>query len=362
VTEEMKEEVMELLQLFGVPFIVAPMEAEAQCAELERLGLVEGVVSDDADAFLFGAQRVYKNIFDQAKYVEAYLLRDAELELGIGRHEMISMALLLGSDYTDGVKGVGIVNAMEVVEAFPVQNNPLASLSKFKEWLDGFDPVADILDEHAEILSKFHKRHRNARNRWVVEKSFPDRRIIEAYTNPQVNRSTEPFSVGRPDPGALREFCAAKLGWPFFRTDELIGPVVEQLNAPSRQARIDSFFVSYHDNVKFAKIKSKRLQQAVADLREGGKLRGPTENASKQQANRHEISSSLEEVMDHEQAAVGPGDNENQKVVGAEEVHSTTGKRKTPAARKSANCQTKPKQQNAGGSKKVLRRRTGGKG
>ena len=64
----MAEEVRALLDLMGVPYLIAPMEAEAQCCTLEQLGLVEGVVSDDSDVFLFGAQRVYRNIFDDAKY------------------------------------------------------------------------------------------------------------------------------------------------------------------------------------------------------------------------------------------------------------------------------------------------------
>ena len=51
---------MELLQMFGLPYIIAPMEAEAQCAWLDSNGLVDGVVTDDNDVFLFGGQHVYR--------------------------------------------------------------------------------------------------------------------------------------------------------------------------------------------------------------------------------------------------------------------------------------------------------------
>jgi len=46
--------------------------------------------------------------------VEAYLATDVERELGLARGDMVALAMLLGSDYTTGVKGIGIVNAMEV--------------------------------------------------------------------------------------------------------------------------------------------------------------------------------------------------------------------------------------------------------
>lgn len=43
------------------------------------------------------------------------MLRKLALQdLGVSTDEMIALALLLGSDYTEGVRGVGIVNAMEV--------------------------------------------------------------------------------------------------------------------------------------------------------------------------------------------------------------------------------------------------------
>jgi len=38
-TEEMKDEVIQLLQAFSLPYIIAPFEAEAQCAVLEQVSL-----------------------------------------------------------------------------------------------------------------------------------------------------------------------------------------------------------------------------------------------------------------------------------------------------------------------------------
>lgn len=44
--------------------------------------------------------------------------------------------MLLGSDYTEGVAGIGVVNALEVVSAWP---GGLAGLAGFKQWLDSPD-------------------------------------------------------------------------------------------------------------------------------------------------------------------------------------------------------------------------------
>ncbi len=42
-------------------------QAEAQCAYLETCGLVDGVVTDDNDVFLFGGRHVYRHIFENKK-------------------------------------------------------------------------------------------------------------------------------------------------------------------------------------------------------------------------------------------------------------------------------------------------------
>ena len=70
VSDEMYEEAKRLLGLFGVPYVEAPEEAEAQCAQLESAGLVDGVVTEDSDALLFGARVVYKHLFDPQHHVE----------------------------------------------------------------------------------------------------------------------------------------------------------------------------------------------------------------------------------------------------------------------------------------------------
>ena len=67
-----------MLRLFGIPYIVAPMEAEAQCAFFDEIGLTQGTITDDSDIWLFGGRRVYKNFFNQGKYVEFFESEDIQ--------------------------------------------------------------------------------------------------------------------------------------------------------------------------------------------------------------------------------------------------------------------------------------------
>jgi DNA excision repair protein ERCC-5 len=132
------------------------MEAEAQCATLLTLGLVEGVITDDSDVFLFGATRVFKNMFNQSKTVECFLASDLQRELGLARERLIQLAYLLGSDYVDGLEGVGPVVAMEILNEFDDKSEERqGSLIRFKEW---WSKVQTGKDKDEQNHSDFKKR------------------------------------------------------------------------------------------------------------------------------------------------------------------------------------------------------------
>jgi DNA excision repair protein ERCC-5 len=141
-----------MLRLFGIPYITAPMEAEAQCAALVELGLVEGIITDDSDVFLFGGARVYKNMFNQSKMVECFFLADFARELGIDRERLVQLAYLLGSDYVEGLPGVGPVVAMELLKEFSGSD----SLHKFKDWWQRVQSGRDKPEESSQ--SNFRRR------------------------------------------------------------------------------------------------------------------------------------------------------------------------------------------------------------
>jgi len=263
----MKEEVIQLLQLFGIPYIEAPAEAEAQCAALEELGLVDGIVTEDSDVFVFGGKTVYKNIFDEKLYAECYLAQDAEKEMALGRNAIVALAMLLGCDYTEGVKGVGIVNSMEVLQAFDVSENLKDGLELFKKWLDGFDPRDSIARKDADTArvsreQDFHVKHRTARTRWIAPDNFPSDGVMHAFLNPVVDKSTESFSWGLPDVEGLTLFCTRHIGWRPEETRRLVEPVVEKVRNKYRQTRLDSF-MRYEDGIKFANVRSKRLREVL---------------------------------------------------------------------------------------------------
>ncbi|KAL3698871.1 hypothetical protein R1sor_012947 [Riccia sorocarpa] len=300
VTGEMFSDVQELLRMFGLPYVVAPMEAEAQCAYLDATKLVDGVVTEDSDVFLFGGRNVYKNLFDDRKYVETYYMKDLESEMGMNREKLVRMALLLGSDYTEGISGIGIVNAIEVVNAFDEEDG----LRKFRMWLDSPDmSLFNKVRGHAKVQDKgtvpakgdsskneqseqtegtegggvdqiegnrftprqriFISEHRVVSKNWNIPDSFPSPAVIAAYVNPMVEKSKETFSFGRPDLETLRRFCYEKFGWNKEKADELLLPVLKEYDRRETQTRLDSF---YHFSQRFAKIRSRRIQKAVTGI------------------------------------------------------------------------------------------------
>lgn len=164
-------EMIAIIEYFGLPYIVAPAEAEAQCAELERAGIVDGVITEDSDVFLFGAKRVFKNIFVDRSYVEAYRMEDITTELGLDRSDLIDLALLLGSDYTTGVYGVGIVNGMEILKAFPKKNR----LGAFADWMKTVVlPTRKRKRPNKRSKSAKGKRIRNSKNQNADDEASVD--------------------------------------------------------------------------------------------------------------------------------------------------------------------------------------------
>lgn len=62
VTREHNDECKRLLRLMGVPYIVAPTEAEAQCAVLARAGKVYAAASEDMDTLCFNTPILIRHL------------------------------------------------------------------------------------------------------------------------------------------------------------------------------------------------------------------------------------------------------------------------------------------------------------
>ncbi|XP_067298407.1 DNA excision repair protein ERCC-5 homolog [Pseudorasbora parva] len=257
VTGQMCQESQELLRLFGVPFIVAPMEAEAQCAALDRLDQTHGTITDDSDIWLFGGRHVYKNFFNQNKHVELYQSADLQNQLGLDRSKLINLAYLLGSDYTEGVPGVGFVSGMEILNEFPGAGlEPLVQLGVW--WAEAQENKKMAANpKDTKVKKKLRKLQ--------LRPGFPNPAVAQAYLQPSVDQSDASLSWGRPHLELIKEFCLSRFGWSSRKTEETLQPVLKQLQTQQTQKRIDSFFRL--EQQERQSIRSQRLRRAVICLK-----------------------------------------------------------------------------------------------
>jgi len=122
------KESKELLNAIGVPLINAPASAESQCAQLVKDGLAHYSNTQDYDSLLFGCPRTIQNLskskrrkqngrwlYDKVEPIVIDLKENLK-QLRISQFQLIDIAILIGIDYFQGIRGLGSKMAYNLIK------------------------------------------------------------------------------------------------------------------------------------------------------------------------------------------------------------------------------------------------------
>ncbi|NXG58676.1 EXO1 Exonuclease, partial [Hemiprocne comata] len=124
VTHVMAHEVIKAARARGVDCIVAPYEADAQLAYLNKTGMVQAIITEDSDLLAFGCKKVFLKIdkfgngleIDQARLGNCKQLGNVFTE-----EKFRYMCILSGCDYLASIHGIGLAKACKLLK---LANNP----------------------------------------------------------------------------------------------------------------------------------------------------------------------------------------------------------------------------------------------
>ncbi|MBI3027775.1 flap endonuclease-1 [Candidatus Woesearchaeota archaeon] len=161
-TDDMIEKAKRLINAFGLPIIEAPSEAEAQASYIVKNGDAFALATNDADALLFEAPRIIRNLnmagkkkkvnklgFDTIK-PDLISLEENLKRLRINQEQLIALAMLVGTDYNSGgIKGIGPKTALKMVEKHGTNFDALFNEANWNdffdfEWRVVFDAIKNI--------------------------------------------------------------------------------------------------------------------------------------------------------------------------------------------------------------------------
>ncbi|MGC8649252.1 MAG: flap endonuclease-1 [Candidatus Micrarchaeia archaeon] len=222
ITKEIVASAKQLLEYMGIAYINAPSEGEAQASEMCKSGLAYAVVSQDYDTMLLGAPRVLRNLTISGKRklpkknifinIEPELMDFEETlkSLSINHRQLIWLGILLGTDFNDGIKGVGPKTALKIVK----------NASKIED-----------IEEY--IKSKYH-----------VEFEIDPKEVEQMFLNPEVKKiSREDIEKEKrvPNKEKILSFMCDEHGFDRDRIMKYIDKLLS-LSNESRQKGLSNWF------------------------------------------------------------------------------------------------------------------------
>ena len=172
------DEAKELLTIMGIQVIMSPSEGEAQASYMARSGDVWASASQDYDSILFGTPKTIRNLTSSNKFnPELIRLEDILNKHKITREQLIDIAILVGTDYNTGVRGLGPAKSLLLIQKH--------------------EKIEDIPDIHDKISLNEVKIIRNLfldpkiiKNYKIEHKDIDERRLV-SYLCGEMNFSRE---------------------------------------------------------------------------------------------------------------------------------------------------------------------------
>lgn len=177
ITKKELEECKQLIELMGVPYIVAPEEADSQCAYLAKVGLVHAVYTDDMDVLTFGSPIIIKNLISIKNKPMEINLNKILMEIKLNYDEFIDFCILLGCDYSNGISNINY----NIIYKYYLRNrNIVDTLHELKN--NNYN-VPTILN--SENIKEYYKNapYTNINSTDLEIKSFDKNKVIDLLVN-----------------------------------------------------------------------------------------------------------------------------------------------------------------------------------
>lgn len=212
VTRQHGEDCKRLLELMGVPFIEAPCEAEAQCAELVKGGKVYGTATEDMDGLTFGTDVLLRHMtYSEARKmpIKEFNLQKVLSGLELNRDEFVDLCILLGCDYCESIRGIGPKRAVELIKQHKT-----------------IEKIVSVIDT----------------KKFTIPSDWPYKEARQLFLKPEVTPADQvELKWGDPDEEGLVKFLCRENGFSEERIRNGAKKLLKGRNTTT-QGRLDNFF------------------------------------------------------------------------------------------------------------------------